>query len=300
MQVRIMVRSISRVLAVLCAAALIASCSTVRLSYDHADWLLARMAGQYVDLDKDQSRLLKAQIGDFHAWHRSQELPRYAALFDDAASRLERGLQPGDVDWVMVAVRERGAVLGRQAGDDFAPVLARLNERQLRQLQGRFEEDNRKFIKTQLAGDGADQVRRRSNWLCDQFEDFLGSLTPAQRARITTLVQGFPDLPRVRLEERKRRQATLVNLLQEHRGTAQLEPALARFLADPDAQRSEANRQAMQRWEQAFAATLVELDHTLSPAQRRNAVARFRAYAADFHELSRETGEAAARTASAQ
>ena len=63
MQVRIMVRSISRVLAVLCAAALIASCSTVRLSYDHADWLLARMAGQYVDLDKDQSRLLKAQIG---------------------------------------------------------------------------------------------------------------------------------------------------------------------------------------------------------------------------------------------
>ena len=105
---------------------------------------------------------------------------------------------------------------------------------------------------------------------------------------------------RVRLEERKRRQATLVHLLQEHRGTAQLEPALARFLADPDAQRSEANRQAMQRWEQAFAATLVELDRTLSPAQRRNAVARFRAYAADFHELSRETGEAAARTASAQ
>src|SRR5512147_2304366 len=87
--------------------ALLASCSAVRLSYDNADWVLARMAGSYVDMDRDQGRALKAQLGQFHAWHRREELPRYAAMLDEAASRLERGLARDDVVWAVGAVRAR-------------------------------------------------------------------------------------------------------------------------------------------------------------------------------------------------
>jgi hypothetical protein len=283
-----------RLIALAFAAALAASCSTLRISYDHADWLLARMAAQYVDLDKAQARALRTQLGGFHAWHRRQELPRYAVLFDAAASRVERGLGASDIDWLIGAMRERTTVLGARAGGEFAPVLAMLSERQVRQMEERFEEDNRKFIRTQLAGDRTALAEKRERWLCGQFENFLGQLTPAQRARIRTLVQAFPEMPGLRLEERKRRQQVLVRLVRENADVAQLDAALSKFLADPDAGRADSNRQAMQRWERAFRGTLLDLDRSLSSEQRRNAVARLRGYAADLRQLAAESGATAA------
>jgi hypothetical protein len=66
------------------AAALIAACSTVRLSYDNADWLLARMAGRYVDLSDGQARAFKTSCLEVRVALR-EELPRYAQTFDEAA-----------------------------------------------------------------------------------------------------------------------------------------------------------------------------------------------------------------------
>jgi hypothetical protein len=282
------------------AAALVASCSTVRLSYDHADWLLARMAGQYVDLDKTQARVLRAQLNDLHAWHRAQELPRYATLFEDAARRLERGLAAGDVEWLDHALRERTAVLAAHAGGELAPVAATLNARQLRQMEERFAEDNTKFVRTQLSGEAATLAEKRERWLRGQFEHFLGELTAAQRARIRTLVQAFPDMPNLRLEERKRRQQMLLQVVRENRDVAHLDQALTRLLSDPDQGRSDANLLAMQRWRRAFYDMVLDLDRSLSAEQRRSAVARVRSYAADFHQLAEEGQASAAAGALAQ
>jgi hypothetical protein len=266
-----------------CAAALLASCSTVRLSYDHADFLLARMAARYVDLDEEQSRAFRAQLSDFHAWHRAQELPHYAALFDDAARRLGHGLSQDDLDWVMRAMRERAHAMGSQAGEDLAPVLATLSDKQVRQMEERFEQDNRKFMRTQLNG----STDRRARWIAGRVEDFVGELTPAQMARVRTLVEAFPDMPALRLAERKRRQQVLVRVVRDGRRTGQLERGLAQLLANPDAGRPETSRQAMHRWQQAFFATMLELDRSLSPEQRHTAVVRLRAYASDFRHLAR-------------
>ena len=46
---------------------------------------------------------------EFHVWHRREELPRYAALLDEAAARLERGLTRDDVVWAVGAVRSATA-----------------------------------------------------------------------------------------------------------------------------------------------------------------------------------------------
>jgi hypothetical protein len=284
-------------LAVLAVAALLlASCSTVRLSYDHADWLLARMLGRYAELDPAQARTLRAGIGDLHAWHRSEELPKYAAALEDAARRLERGWSAADVDWMFRAVRERASALGAQAGLRFALVVASLDERQLRQMEQRFDDENRKFVKTQMSGEPGSRLDKRARWLCDQIEDFTGPLDAAQQGRIRQLVGAFPDMPQLRLDERMRRQQTLLRIAREGRAGGALGPALSRFLANPEAGRVDANQQAMERWDRAFAGTLLELERSLTPPQRQAAVARFRAYAADFRELS----EARMRTASAE
>jgi hypothetical protein len=283
----------------LAAVVLLVSCSTVRLSYDHADWLLARMAERYVDLTEEQLTLFRARLTDFHAWHRSEELPLYAGMFDEAADRLAAGLGPRDVEWGIAMVRARAQVLGEHAADELTPLVATLTTAQLREIEERFARDNRKFADAQLSGDAARRIARRSAWLCERFEDWFGELTPAQRMRIAGLAPASPEIPALRLEERKRRQAVFLSLLSEPAPAEQLRPRLAAFLSRPDAGRSVRSRQAMQSWERQFGALLLDVEDSLSPAQRNHAVGKLRGYAEQFRQLNGRqiaVGEALVRT----
>jgi hypothetical protein len=270
----------------LAVVVLLASCSTVRLSYDHADWLLTRMAERYVDLKPEQSQLFRARLTQFHAWHRGQELPLYAAVFEEAADRLAAGLSAKDVDWGIALVRARAQVLGEHAADKLAPAIATLSAAQVRDIEARFAQDNRKFADAQLSGDAGRRIVRRGEWLCERFEDWFGELTPAQRTRIAGLAAASPEMPALRLEERKRRQAVFLDLLSQPASAEQLRPRLAAFLSRPDAGRSTRSRQAMHRWERQFVAVLLDVENTLSTAQRNRAVAKLRGYADEFRRLN--------------
>src|SRR5215218_10045289 len=61
------------------AALALSSCAalnvgTFNVAYEHADWLLQRMASHYVDFDAGQKQALQAGFGNLHEWHRRQEL----------------------------------------------------------------------------------------------------------------------------------------------------------------------------------------------------------------------------------
>lgn len=267
--------------------ALLASCSAVRLSYDNADWVLARMAGSYVDMDRDQARALKAQLGQFHAWHRREELPRYAALLDEAAARLERGLKRDDVVWVVGAVRARYQVLGRHAADRLAPLLLTLNERQLEDLEARFAADNRKYV-NKLPKDPDEAVRVRADWICARLEDWTADTTPAQRERVATFVRAFPDVQALRLVDRRHRQTQLLAVLREHPNDPEAQMQLAAILTDPDAGHTERYRETMVAWEASFTDLMVDLDRSLAPRQRTTAVERMRRYAQEFRSMAGE------------
>jgi len=266
--------------------ALLSACSVIRLSYDNADWVLARLAASYVELDRSQAAALKVRLGEFHAWHRRQELPRYAHLFDEAAMRLERGVTRDDVVWAVGAARNRLRVLGWEAAQDLAPLLMTLNETQLAGLQRRFSEDNEKFANEKLPTDPEKAIRARSHWLCERLEDWTGRLTPAQREHATGLVRAFPEMPALRLQDRVRRQAELLRLLREGDPGGALQARLAVFLANPEAGRSDRYRRTLAEWEERFIDMLVELDRSLTPIQRATAVERLRSYAGQFRLLA--------------
>ncbi len=267
--------------------ALLASCSAVRLSYDNADWALARMASGYVDMDRDQARALKAQLGQFHAWHRREELPRYAALLDEAAARLDRGLKRDDVVWVVGAVRLRYQVLGRHAADRLAPLLLTLNDRQLEGLEARFAADNRKYV-NKLSKDPEEAVRVRADWICARLEDWTGDTNAAQRERVMKFVRAFPNVPALRLVDRKHRQTQLLIVLRDHPDDPQAQMRLAALLTDPDAGHTERYRETMVAWEASFTDMMVDLDRSLTPRQRATAVERMRRYAQEFRSMAGE------------
>ena len=264
---------------------LLSACSAVRLSYDNADWLLARMAASYVDLDRDQVRALKAELAQFHHWHRSEELPRYAELLDEAARRLEQGLSREDALWGVASVRARSHTLSQQAAEDMVPLLLTLNDDQLVELEQRFARENRKFYAAKLPKDPEAAVAVRAEWLCDRLVDWTGALTKSQRSRVEQLVRAFPEVPALRLASRRQRQAEFLRLLRQrddHAARAQL----VAFLSDPEASRTPRYKEVMAAWEAQFVDLLLDLDRSLTPRQRATAVERLRSYAAEFRGLS--------------
>jgi hypothetical protein len=266
--------------------ALLVSCSAVRVSYDNAGWVLARMAGSYVDMDRGQARALKTQLGELHAWHRSEELPRYAELLESAAARLERGMSHDDVVWAVGVVRARYLVLGREAAEGLAPLLMTLTDSQVDRLEQRFARDNRKFYAAKLPKDPDAAIRDRADWMCDRLADWTGDLTPVQRQRVEDLARAFPEVPALRLEDRKRRQAELLAALRARPENPATRARLVTLLADPDAGRGQRYRQTLAAWEAQFIGVMLELERSLTARQRATAVERLRSYAEEFRSMA--------------
>lgn len=276
------------VLALGLALALAACGGVARLAYNNGDVALRFVADDYFDLQGEQREVLRAQLARFHTWHRREELPHYAALLGGAAERLEKGLDREDVLWAIESVRARYRATVAQAAADAAPLLATFGPDNFAALEKKLAAGNEKFAKEFLSGDAASQQRARAKQLAGRFEDWLGSLTPEQEALIARFVQAQPDMNRIRLEDRRRRQAEFVALLREYRTSPALTERLREFLVHWERDRGAEHRRAAREWEARLVALVLEVDATLTPQQRRHAVRRFAAYAEDARVLAQQ------------
>jgi hypothetical protein len=259
---------------------------TVNVAYEHADWLLQRMAAHYVDFDAGQAQAVRTGFGNLHAWHRSQELPVYAELMDAAAARMERGLRRDDVVWIVRAINDRWQVVGQRLAGEMTPVLVTLTPGQVQQMERKLADDNAKFAKTQVSADVRKADKHRADWLVDQFARWTGELTPAQRQRIELAVKQTEDFPALRLAERRRRQSHFLELVRDKRDPRALGSALNDMLSTPREGADEAYRRSVARYEEQMTQMVLDLDRTLSPEQRATAASRMRRYAQSFRALA--------------
>jgi uncharacterized protein DUF6279 len=273
------------------AALAVSACATLNVgalnvTYEHADWLLQRMAAHYVDLDTGQAQAARSGFGNLHAWHRSQELPLYADLMDAAAARMERGLRREDVVWVVHAINERWQVTSQRLTGEMIPVLVTLTPVQVGQMERKLADDNAKFAKTQVSTDIRKADKHRADWLEDQIVRWVGELTPAQKARVELAVRQTEDFPALRLAERRRRQAHFLHLVRDTHDPRALGSALNDMLSTPREGADEAYRHAVARYEDQMIQMVLDLDRTLTPQQRATAASRMRRYAESFRALA--------------
>jgi hypothetical protein len=286
-----------RFLLALGAAAVLAGCgSAMRVAYNNGDVALRFMAHEYFDLHGEQSDQLKIQLVRFHAWHRREELPRYAAVFSSAAERLNRGLAREDVVWAIDAARARYRMIVEQGADEFAPVAATFRPDNLEALERKLADNNEKFAREFLAGDAAKQARARAKRLTGWFEDWLGSVTPEQEALIVRFAQAQPQMNQVRLDDRKRRQQEFVALLREHRASPDLAVRMREYFVNWERDRGAEHRRMAREWEDRLVTLVVDVDRTLTPKQRSHAVRRFELFAEEARILAQQ-GRPAGMTA---
>lgn len=270
----------------LAAATLLSGCSALRLAYDNADTYLRWRAGSYLDVHGPAADELDERIDAFFDWHRSTALPHYARLADEAARRMDDGLSTQDVVWGYDALQAQARESLRQAAVQIAPLLDRLDAKQIAHLEKRLADDNRRFARENLSGSESERRARRAKRMQDRLEEWVGRLTRAQVERVKLYAERAPLTDEHRDRDRKRLQADFLAMVRSHEAQKRLADAAANWQEGRDPAFITLN----QAWQREFFALLQDIDGSLSPAQRARAVANFRRYADDFAALAGQAG----------
>jgi hypothetical protein len=270
----------------LLAVVWLAGCSGARLAYNNADTAVRWMADDYFALAGAQKEDFSARLARFHAWHRSEELPRYSALMASAGSRLTDGLTQQDLEWAWDNVNARYRRMAEHAAPDLAAVLVTLTPAQFEHLGKKFADSNADFAKKYLSGSEAEQRQRRDKRNLELMREWFGDLSDQQEAQVKISSARLPLLYALRLQNRQRRQQEFVALLNAYRSPAELEPRLRRWLADWQGGASPEFQRLSDLHRQRYMQMLLELDRSLAPVQRAHAVARLNEYGGIFAALA--------------
>ena len=272
-----------RSIAALVCICLLSGCSMVRLAYENADSYLRYRANTYLDVHGEQAQELDAAIDAFHEWHRKKSLPEYARLAGEAAQRVGDGdgVTREDLVWGYDSLIAQARIGLREAAQRIAPLLGRLDAQQIAHIESRLAEENRRFEKEFLRGSERARRERRAERIVKRLEDWVGGLSEAQVERVRQYSERVPLMAEMRLADHKRAQAAGLELVRSHRTEA-----LPEFVAHWDRGRDPAYAAAIEDSRRELFALLLDLDRTLSPEQRAQAVANLRRYAADFQLLS--------------
>lgn len=283
---RIITRSF--LLACLLASTLgLVACTTARLAYNQAPNLSYWWLDSHFDFDHAQSELVRGEIEGFFAWHRREELPRYADLLRRWQAMAPRDLTADQACAQAERVRERLLDGSERTIQAFARLATQLTPAQLQHLQQRQARSEREFERDFLRGSPEQRLQRRLDTTVERYERFYGNLSDKQRQLLRDGLARSPWDAQATQAERQRRQADLVQTLRD----AQAQPAQAPALLRAYAQRWQAsptpgyaaqNEAVLRHGCAQFAA----LHNSTSAAQREHALRQLQGYQDDLIHLS--------------
>ena len=286
-----MTRRHTRFAFVLAASLLLAACGTLtKLAYSNAALAYSNLApmatwmvDEYVDLSGGQKDWVRER---FTQWHRSHELPQYRRFLQHV---LEESEEPFTVEEIGAAYGDMRIAYHRmveQLIPDVADFLLQLDPEQIAQMEQKFADDNRKFVKESVKGTPDERRERRVKKLVEHLEGWIGSVSDAQRDLIEARYVALPDYIEERLADRRYRQTETLALLRARPGKEVMVAALRKLLIETDTWRRPEFLKRMRERDQRMFEMFAALSTTLSPDQRHYLQNRIRRYMRDINTLT--------------
>lgn len=273
-------------------ALLLSGCSAVRLAYDNADRLVLWEARDYVALEREQRRWLRARIGVLLYWHRTEQLPEWSRTLREFDLMVQDGVDVDQLDQLYARGLAWSDELLLQVLPTVTDLMASFSAAQAEGLPGALAENN-----TGLNEDyeGLEPDAQRAVWrdkVRDSLTDWIGPLTAAQeQLLIATSEQVTPD-NRAWITYRQRWQARLLQLLEQRGepevfvpGFRELAIERERWFTEEYAEIRAANESALR----AFASVLLG---DLTDRQIAKLSGRLTSLADDFDALTASAGRA--------
>ena len=295
-----------RSIVVACVVLGLAACSSAtltRMAYNNAALaytnlapMLTWMVDDYVDLDGGREDWVRGRLDRVLAWHRAEELPRYRALLQ---SILEKSEAPFRVEDIAAKQREIRAGYHRvleHVIPDTAEFLATLDSGEAAQIERKFIEDNRKYVKESVRGTPEERIDRRAKRFIGHLESWVGSLESPQRALVFERYRDLTDLSEELLGERRFRQGETLAMLKARSSRTQVEASLKKIFINTESWRRPEYQQKLRERDAKVQAMIADLSATLTDRQRAALQKRIGGLIRDIDNLT-STRSALTRTA---
>jgi hypothetical protein len=277
---------------------LLAGCSVLRITYPQVPALSYWMIDNYVDFTSAQATRVREQIGQVHAWHRSTQLPVYAALLQRGRAEIVADVTPAQVCrwWDEIAVQANTTF--EQALPAIAEHALTLNAEQLAHMQSRFDKTNTDFRKDYLQPDPKDRREASVKRVVDRMETLYGNVDDKQRDWIAREIAASPfDADLWSADRVARQQAILqtVRRLQRERASPAQAQAALRVLSDQvQYSPNPAMREAQERVKRYGCDFGARFHNRTTPKQRQTAAERLKGWEDDVRALAAEPQGASA------
>jgi len=205
-----------RILCMVAVLVAVAACSSVKFAYNQGDTLLYWWVNAYLDLDSEQSGLVKQDIDQLFQWHRKTQLKDYSQILTNAQRQLATGtVTMGDLKSEYKNIRTRTELLAFKALPELTELALSIKPEQISKMEQKFNKNNdtyrKKFVK--IDNDKKQTIRYKKSM--EQFELWFGDFSSEQEAILRKASDARPLNNELWLDERVVRQKKIIAVLRE-------------------------------------------------------------------------------------
>lgn len=262
-------------------------CSTVRLSYNHADWYLRYKINGYTSFNAQE---IHREVDIYMRWHRKNALPEYIAFLQDIYGAVQQNGQL-KTEEVTRLRGEYNKLYRKTIAPTIRPaahLLSALNSRQIEELGKNFTKKNQKQKDETLYGSEQKNLVMRAERNIDFVEKLVGRLSGNQKEKIRGISQRTPFVVKYYIEHREHNQAGLIALLKSKAGEEKIAAFLWSWANTPEATRTPQQQQAIQSYESAMDEMTARIYELLTDRQKTHLRMEILSYIEDFQHLSTE------------
>lgn len=209
--------SCRRIWIIILAGLILQSCSS-QFIYDRIDRIAQFYIERYIDLDKQQSNLLKVNLQSLKEWHRQEELKSYQQFLIEIESDLQKDISAETVAGWVQHLRQAYNQVRDRALPPMIEMAQTLTDSQIQDLADNMDKRNIKLEKEYLSRDDSEYRESAFDEMNDRLSEWLGRLTREQKHRLHAAVSGLERLDREWLDGRRSWQKQIIGELQRKPG----------------------------------------------------------------------------------
>jgi hypothetical protein len=274
-----------RLIVVLLLICVTASCT--RFLYNKIDTFVVWKIGSYVSLSKAQKDELKQQIGDELELVRQDEMPRVAAVLDEAARGVESGyVTPEMLDdgYQQMLVLMDEFMLGIVPVSEW--LLLSLSDEQVEELFENLEELNQEMYEDYSGPTDEERRDNRNKSAIKMAQRFTGRLSDEQKLLITEALAQMADSSVEWIDYQREWQRRFRDLVEDPPPSQAFRDELTLLFVYPRSFHSPEYRATVDANRKIFNDMMAELLTSLTDKQRSRVVEKLDGYAETLVKLA--------------
>lgn len=270
----------------------VAACSSIRFAYNQGDTVLYWWLNAYLDLDSEQSGLVKQDIDQLFAWHRKTQLKDYSQLLVKGKTEMAAGTITLPVLKAHYKdVLTRTEVLAYKALPELSELALSVKPDQIVKMEEKFNKNNEIYRKKFIRVDHDKKQTQRYKKSMEQFELWFGDFSNEQEATLRKVSDARPLNNELWLEERIIRQkkilATMREIGQKKMNKEATQAALNGLMKDLFSRLEAPQRKPFfDAYNDSTMQMIVTAVQISTPAQKAHAQKRMQGWIDDFKVLS--------------